>query len=300
MPRCCFPSTARAWPTTWYRDAERYDRGFARLVHAAQPKRDQDGDGIRLAWDDEHVAGGIRPSEPRPMRTRRWGRQDIASTCAKPMRGGGVAFAAACRQHRQPGRRGSGDRPVRGRDGDRGRAGTGVARAARRLLDAALLLHLAWRVAGDDRRGSDGCTAPGIRPGLRPPCAWAANGRSSRSATRTCRCATATATSSASDGRSQPRRARGRRGHAEGPDRERTTVVEVGFRRHRRPGMVEVLQRPDRDRSCASSSPSRCCAIPSSCSRQADFRRSTSNPGRRGRQDGKQRDSACPIPMSSN
>lgn len=37
-----------------FRDAERYDRGFARLVHAAQGG--EDGDAIRLAWDDEHVA----------------------------------------------------------------------------------------------------------------------------------------------------------------------------------------------------------------------------------------------------
>jgi len=37
-----------------FRDAERYDRGFARLVHAAQGG--EDGDAIRLAWDDEHIA----------------------------------------------------------------------------------------------------------------------------------------------------------------------------------------------------------------------------------------------------
>jgi len=37
-----------------YGEAERYDRGFARLVHAAQG--DRDGDAIRLSWDDEQLA----------------------------------------------------------------------------------------------------------------------------------------------------------------------------------------------------------------------------------------------------
>ncbi|MBC7728942.1 MAG: hypothetical protein H7242_15275, partial [Microbacteriaceae bacterium] len=40
-----------------FRDAERYDRGFARLVHAVQG--DQDGDAIRLGWDDEQVAEAL-------------------------------------------------------------------------------------------------------------------------------------------------------------------------------------------------------------------------------------------------
>ena len=40
-----------------FRDAERYDRGFARLVHAMQG--DQDGDAIRLGWDDEQVAEAL-------------------------------------------------------------------------------------------------------------------------------------------------------------------------------------------------------------------------------------------------
>ena len=40
-----------------FRDAERYDRGFARLVHATQG--DQDGDAIRLGWDDEQVAEAL-------------------------------------------------------------------------------------------------------------------------------------------------------------------------------------------------------------------------------------------------
>ena len=46
-----------------FRDAERYERGHARLVHAAQAHdsvdSDQAGDGIRLGWDDEHVAGAF-------------------------------------------------------------------------------------------------------------------------------------------------------------------------------------------------------------------------------------------------
>ncbi|MEO5732910.1 MAG: hypothetical protein ABIN96_16195 [Rubrivivax sp.] len=37
-----------------YGEAERYHRGFARLVHATQG--DRDGDAIRLAWDDEQLA----------------------------------------------------------------------------------------------------------------------------------------------------------------------------------------------------------------------------------------------------
>jgi hypothetical protein len=37
-----------------YGEAERYHRGFARLVHAAQG--DSDGDAIRLSWDDEQLA----------------------------------------------------------------------------------------------------------------------------------------------------------------------------------------------------------------------------------------------------
>ena len=37
-----------------YGEAERYHRGFARLVHAAQG--DRDGDAIRLSWDDEQLA----------------------------------------------------------------------------------------------------------------------------------------------------------------------------------------------------------------------------------------------------
>ena len=37
-----------------FADLAHHDRGFARLVHAATG--DTDGDGIRLAWDDEVVA----------------------------------------------------------------------------------------------------------------------------------------------------------------------------------------------------------------------------------------------------
>ena len=40
-----------------FRSAERDERGFARLVHATQGERgDQEGDAIRLGWDDEQVA----------------------------------------------------------------------------------------------------------------------------------------------------------------------------------------------------------------------------------------------------
>ena len=49
-----FPVDGNGVADDVFRDAERYDRGFARLVHAAQG--DQDGDAIRLAWDDEHLA----------------------------------------------------------------------------------------------------------------------------------------------------------------------------------------------------------------------------------------------------
>jgi hypothetical protein len=54
-----------------FHDAERYDRGFARLVHAAQG--DEDGDGIRLAWDDEQIAEAfarqVAATSSRPMGT---------------------------------------------------------------------------------------------------------------------------------------------------------------------------------------------------------------------------------------
>ena len=52
-----FPVDGAAVGDDAFRDAERYDRGHARLVHAAQG--DDDGDGIRLGWDDEHVAGAL-------------------------------------------------------------------------------------------------------------------------------------------------------------------------------------------------------------------------------------------------
>lgn len=54
-----------------YRESERYDQGFMRLVHGAQSK--EDGDSIRLAWDDEQVADWmIRQVDPKvdaPMGT---------------------------------------------------------------------------------------------------------------------------------------------------------------------------------------------------------------------------------------
>lgn len=52
-------------------EAEQYDRGFARLVHGAQG--DAQGDGIRLAWDDEQVADAfarqVADDSTRPMGT---------------------------------------------------------------------------------------------------------------------------------------------------------------------------------------------------------------------------------------
>ena len=57
-----------------YRDAERYDTGHARLVHAAQTASpDKEGDAIQLAWDDEQVAEWLNrqtdPTNAAPMGT---------------------------------------------------------------------------------------------------------------------------------------------------------------------------------------------------------------------------------------
>ncbi len=64
-----------------FHDAERYDRGFARLVHAAQG--DKDGDGIRLAWDDEQIADAfahqVADISSRPMGTTGF-RVDVQDT----------------------------------------------------------------------------------------------------------------------------------------------------------------------------------------------------------------------------
>ena len=64
-----------------YHDAERYDRGFARLVHAAPGG--SDGDGIRLAWDDEHIAESyarqVAGATGRPMGTAGY-RVDVRDT----------------------------------------------------------------------------------------------------------------------------------------------------------------------------------------------------------------------------
>ena len=64
-----------------FHDAERYDRGFARLVHAVQG--DKDGDGIRLAWDDEQVADAfarqVAAISSRPMGTTGF-RVDVQDT----------------------------------------------------------------------------------------------------------------------------------------------------------------------------------------------------------------------------
>lgn len=54
-----------------YREAERYNGGFARMVHGAQT--DDRGDAIRLAWDDEQVAEWLNrqtnPEHDAPMGT---------------------------------------------------------------------------------------------------------------------------------------------------------------------------------------------------------------------------------------
>ena len=54
-----------------YREAERYNAGFARMVHGAQT--DDGGDAIRLAWDDEQVAEWLNrqtnPAHDAPMGT---------------------------------------------------------------------------------------------------------------------------------------------------------------------------------------------------------------------------------------
>ena len=54
-----------------YREAERYNSGFARMVHGAQA--DDGGDAIRLAWDDEQVAEWLNrqtdPGHDAPMGT---------------------------------------------------------------------------------------------------------------------------------------------------------------------------------------------------------------------------------------
>ncbi|WP_082933057.1 hypothetical protein, partial [Mycolicibacterium elephantis] len=57
-----------------YRDAERYDTGHARLVHAAQTIDPAlEGDAIHLAWDDEQIAEWLNrqtdPSNAAPMGT---------------------------------------------------------------------------------------------------------------------------------------------------------------------------------------------------------------------------------------
>ena len=54
-----------------FREAERYDRGFARMVHGAQIQ--DHGDAIRLAWDDEQIAEWlnrqVNPTTEAPMGT---------------------------------------------------------------------------------------------------------------------------------------------------------------------------------------------------------------------------------------
>src|SRR5262249_21317657 len=54
-----------------FREAERYDTGFARLVHGSQAEGR--GDAIRLAWDDEQVAEWLNrhvdPAQDAPVGT---------------------------------------------------------------------------------------------------------------------------------------------------------------------------------------------------------------------------------------
>ncbi len=77
-----------------FRDAERYDQGFARLVHAAQGG--QQGDAIRLAWDDEHLADAfarqVAASANAPMGTAGY-RVDVRDLAGDGA--GGVADGAA-------------------------------------------------------------------------------------------------------------------------------------------------------------------------------------------------------------
>src|SRR5262249_52012415 len=63
-----------------FREAEFYDRGFARMVHGAQIQ--EQGDAIRLAWDDEQIAEWlnrqVQPTTEAPMGTSGY-RVDVRS-----------------------------------------------------------------------------------------------------------------------------------------------------------------------------------------------------------------------------
>lgn len=71
-----------------FREAERYDNGYARLVHGTQNQSaGTDGDGIRLAWDDEQLAEWfnrqVDPASAAPMGTSGF-RIDVRDTTAVP------------------------------------------------------------------------------------------------------------------------------------------------------------------------------------------------------------------------
>src|SRR5437762_3864017 len=66
-----FPVDGTAVADDVFREAERYDLGFARMVHGAQIQ--DRGDAIRLAWDDEQIAEWLNrqadPTKEAPMGT---------------------------------------------------------------------------------------------------------------------------------------------------------------------------------------------------------------------------------------
>ncbi len=66
-----FPVDGTAVADDVFREAERYDLGFARMVHGAQIQ--DRGDAIRLAWDDEQIAEWlnrqVKPTTEAPMGT---------------------------------------------------------------------------------------------------------------------------------------------------------------------------------------------------------------------------------------
>ena len=72
-----------------YRDAERYDTGHARLVHAAQtasPEKPPMVTRSSLAWDDEQVAEWLNRQTRSPRTRHRWARPATASTCGRRAR----------------------------------------------------------------------------------------------------------------------------------------------------------------------------------------------------------------------
>lgn len=75
-----FPVNGTGVADDVFREAERYDLGFARMVHAAQVQ--DGGDAIRLAWDDEQIAEWLNrqvaPANEAPMGTAGY-RVDVRS-----------------------------------------------------------------------------------------------------------------------------------------------------------------------------------------------------------------------------